>query len=272
MAKWPLALKVGALLVSLVIAGALLSYVWLPHNPDETDFLKRLQPPSSEHLLGTDHFGRDLLARILVGARSALWVGMVAVSIGLGCGLVFGLWSGYTGGWLDRIIMFVLDAVYSVPAILLALLLAAAWGPGATGAMVAVGIWAVPVFARLARASTLSIKAQPFVEASWALGASHLRVMRREVLPNILAPLIIQASLIMAVAILVEAALSYLGLGVQPPTASWGRMLRDAQGFMQFSPYPMLVPGVAIMLTVLGFNQLGDGLRDYLDPHSRNRK
>lgn len=264
MARWPLSLKVGTTLVILVVAAALLSYFWLPRDPNVTNFLNRLKPPSSEHIFGTDKFGRDLLSRILVGARSALWVGMVAVSIGLGFGTVFGILAGYLGGWIDRVIMFVLDALYSIPALLLALLLAVVWGPGATSAMVAVGIWAVPVFARLARAGALLVKALPYIEASRALGTSHLRVMARHVLPNILGPLVVQASLIMAVAILIEAALSYLGLGVQPPTASWGRMLRDAQGFLPLSPYPVVFPGLAIVLTVLGFNLLGDGLRDKL--------
>ena len=271
MARVPLSLKVGGLIVFLVGLSAILSYIWLPHAPDSTDFLNRFAPPSGQHLLGTDSFGRDLASRILVGARSALWVGLVAVTIGLGLGSVLGILAGYLGGWTDRAVMFVMDSLYSIPALILALLFAAALGPGALGAMIAVGIWSIPIFARLSRAGTLTVRQLPYIEASQALGGSRSRVMFRHILPNVIGPLVVQASLIMAIAILIEAALSYLGLGVQPPTASWGRMLRDAQGFLPFSPYPVIFPGIAIMLTVLGFNLFGDGLRDVLDPTRRRR-
>jgi len=262
---------VGGIVVALVSLGAVISYLWLPHDPDASDFLMRFAAPSKEHLLGTDSFGRDLAARILVGARSALWVGLVAVGIGFGIGTIVGVIAGYLSGRLARVLMFVMDSLYSIPALLLALLFAAAFGPGAIGAMIAVGIWAIPVFARLARAGTLAVKSLPYIEASQALGGSHTRIMLRHIFPNVLGPLIVQASLIMAIAILIEAALSYLGLGIQPPTASWGRMLRDAQGFLHFSPYPTIFPGLAIVFTVLGFNLFGDGLRDVLDPTRRTK-
>jgi len=193
------------------------------------------------------------------------------VGIGLALGAAFGVVAGYAGGWIDRTLMTLLEALYAFPAVLLALLLATAWRPGATSSMTAVGLAAVPIFARLARAGVLAAKAQPYTEAARALGASGARVLLRHIVPNVWGPIIIQASLAMAAAVLVEAALSYLGLGTQPPTASWGRMLREAQSFMFLSAYPALWPGVGIAATVLGFNLLGDGLRDWADPRRRGR-
>jgi peptide/nickel transport system permease protein len=268
--RLPLALRVGGVLVLLVIGVAVVSLIWLPFNPDAADFLQRLASPTAHHPLGTDHFGRDLLARMMAGARNALWVGLVAVGIGLTLGMVLGTLAGFAGGWVDRTVMPLLEALYAFPAVLLALLLATAWRPGATSSMVAVGLAVVPIFARLARAGVLTARSQPYTEAARALGASGARVLLRHILPNILGPLIIQASLAMAAAVLIEAALSYLGLGTQPPTASWGRMLREAQSFMFFSPYPALWPGLGIAVTVLGFNLLGDGLRDWADPRRQS--
>jgi peptide/nickel transport system permease protein len=269
--RLPAGLRVGGLLVVVVVGTALVSLAWMPHDPDAADFLARLAPPSRGHVLGTDHFGRDLAARMMAGARNALWVGLVAVGIGLALGAAFGVVAGYAGGWIDRTLMTLLEALYAFPAVLLALLLATAWRPGATSSMTAVGLAAVPIFARLARAGVLAAKAQPYTEAARALGASGARVLLRHIVPNVWGPIIIQASLAMAAAVLVEAALSYLGLGTQPPTASWGRMLREAQSFMFLSPYPALWPGVGIAATVLGFNLLGDGLRDWADPRRRGR-
>ena len=264
-----MSLRIGATLVAIVVATALVSLVYTPYPPNAADFLNRLAPPSRAHLLGTDHFGRDILSRVMVGAQNALWVGVVAVSIGLSLGLALGMLSGYAGGWGDRLVSAALDALYAFPALLLALLLATAWGPGVTGSMVAVGLSTVPAFARVARASVLATKPQPYVEAARALGASPARVLARHVLPNILPPLVIQSSLAFGSALLAEAALSYLGLGTQPPHPSWGRMLREAQSFLALSPYPALFPGLAIALSVLGFNLLGDGLRDVMDPARR---
>jgi peptide/nickel transport system permease protein len=271
--RWrlPAGLRVGGLLVVVVVVTALVSLAWMPHDPDAADFLERLAPPSRGHVLGTDHFGRDLGARMMAGARNALWVGLVAVGIGLVAGAGLGVVAGYAGGWIDRALMTLLEALYAFPAVLLALLLATAWRPGATSSMTAVGLAAVPIFARLARAGVLTAKAQPYTEAARALGASGARVLLRHIVPNVWGPIIIQASLAMAAAVLIEAALSYLGLGTQPPTASWGRMLREAQSFMFLSPYPALWPGLGIAATVLGFNLLGDGLRDWTDPRRRGR-
>jgi len=254
-------LWLGALLVGLVALAALLSFLWLPADPNVGDLMARLQPPSHAHLLGTDAFGRDLLARVMVGARSALAVGLVAVGVGLGLGLPLGLIAGYAGGWPDRALTLLLDSLYVFPTLLLVMLLVTAWGAGLLPAMLAVGVSAVPVFARLARAGALSVRSEPYIEAAQALGAAESRILWRHLLPNILTPLLVQASFTLGAAILIEGALSYLGLGIQPPQASWGNMLREAQSFLYYSAFPTLVPGAAIMTGVLGFNLLGDGLR-----------
>jgi len=259
-----LSLWLGLILVGLVGLCVLLSFVWLPANPDAQSLLERLKPPSSAHPLGTDSYGRDLLARVLVGSRSALAVGLIAVSLGLVLGVPLGMAAGYFGGVLDRVLTLLLDALYSFPTLLLVLLLVTAWGAGLLPAMLAVGISTVPVFARLARAGTLSVKSEVYLEAARALGAGNPRILSRHVLPNIAGPLLVQTSFTLGAAILIEGALSYLGLGIQPPQASWGNMLREAQSFLTLSPYPTLFPGFAIVLSVLGFNLLGDGLRDRL--------
>lgn len=263
-----LALGTGA--ITLVVAAALLGFVWLPFDPNALDFSAQLSGPTSEHWLGTDHFGRDLFSRLLVGARGTLYVGFVAVGIALGLGGLIGAVSGYLGGVADEIVMRLVDVLYAFPAILMALLLAAVYQPGTLTAMAAIGLATVPIFARLTRASVLSIKERDFVEAGRALGAGHGRVLARHILPGALSPLVVQTSLSLAVAVLAEAALSFLGLGTPPDVPSWGNMLRESQGFLALSPYPALVPGFAIMLTVLGWSLLGDGLRDLLDPRSRH--
>ncbi len=255
-------LTLGALLVGLIGAAALLSLLWLPGDPNAGDLLARLEAPTAAHPLGTDAFGRDLLARVLVGARPALGVGLVAVGVGLGLGLPLGLLAGFSGGWPDRLLTLLLDALYVFPTLLLVMLLATAWGAGLLPATLAVGLSAVPVFARLARAGALSVRSEPYVEAARALGAAPGRVLWRHVLPGVVSPLTVQASFTLGGAILIEGALSYLGLGLQPPQASWGNMLREAQSYLYLSAYPTLVPGAAIALGVLGFNLLGDGLRE----------
>nr|WP_233498186.1 ABC transporter permease [Meiothermus sp. QL-1] len=242
-----------------------------PTDPNATT-PNRLAPPLTPgHPLGTDILGRDTLARLLAGAQNALYVGLVAVGIGLSLGVALGVLAGYVGGWLDQALSVLLEALYALPALLLALLLAAVFNPGVTTSMVAIGLAAVPAFARVARAGVLATKNLPYVEAARALGAGHLRIALRHVMPNITGPLVVQASLAFALAILAEAALSYLGLGTQPPDPSWGRMLREAQSYQELTPYPVIFPGLAISLAVLGFNLLGDGLRDHLDPRKRGR-
>jgi len=268
-AKLPMALKVGAFLVLLILL-MLLASALNPVDPNATT-PHRLAPPFSPgHPLGTDILGRDTLARVLAGAHNALYVGLIAVGIGLSLGLLLGVLAGYWGGWLDQILSVLLETLYAFPALLIALLLAAVFSPGVTTSMVAIGLAAVPAFARVARASALSVKALPYIEAARALGMGSGRIMLRHVLPNIMGPLVVQASLAFAVAILAEAALSYVGLGTQPPNPSWGRMLREAQSYQELTPYPVIFPGLAISLAVLGFNLLGDGLRDYLDPRKRS--
>lgn len=262
-------LKLGVLLIGTVVAGALLSFVWTPYPPNALDFAAQLEGPSLAHPLGTDEFGRDLLSRVLVGARGTLYVGFLAVGIGLALGGLAGTLAGWLGGWIDEVTMRLVDVLYAFPAILMALLLAAVYEPGTLTAMTAIGLATVPIFARIARASVLTLKHADFVEAGRALGAGHRRLLLRHVVPGALSPLVVQASLSLAVAVLAEAALSFLGLGTPPDVPSWGNMLREAQSFMSLNPYAALVPGLAIVFTVLGWSLLGDGLRDLLDPRIR---
>jgi len=258
--------SVGFAITALLLLTAALSLSYTPRDPLEMSMEARLQRPSGAHPLGTDQFGRDLLSRIMVGAVTAILVGVIAVGIGVGLGALLGMLSGYFGGWLDEIFMRLMDAVQGFPAILSALLIAAVFKPGLAITMVAIGVSFLPIFARLTRAAFLELRDREFVLAARALGAGDAAVIGRHILPNTLAPLIVQASISFPVAILAEAALSYLGLGTQPPHPSWGLMLREAQAFLGMSPWFAVFPGTAIALTVLGLNLLGDGLRDLLDP------
>ena len=259
-------LLLGGALTAAIVLVAALSLVYTPRDPLQMEIGARLQPPSALHPLGTDEFGRDLLARVMRGAAGSLAVGAIAVAIGMAFGILVGTLGGYVGGWLDEALMRVMDAVYGFPAVLSALLVTAVFGPGIAMSMVAVGAASVPVFARLTRASVLGLRGREFVVAARALGADDLTIVGRHILPNTLSPLAVQATITFPVAILAEAALSYLGLGTQPPSPSWGLMLKDAQNFLALSPWYALFPGAAIALAVLGFNLLGDGLRDVLDP------
>ena len=271
--RWRRALRhrafAGGLALTVVIVGtAVCSLVYTPRDPLRMDLVARLEAPSAGHPMGTDQYGRDLLSRVMRGAIASLAVGAVAVGIGMGAGVVLGAAGGWVGGWLDEAAMRVTDAVYGFPAVLSALLVSAAFGPGVLISMVAVGVAYVPVFARLTRASVLALRAQEFVTAAQALGARDGAILWRHVLPNTVSPLIVQATISFPLAILAEAALSYLGLGTQPPHPSWGLMLRESQNFLQLSPWYAVFPGAAIALAVLGFNLLGDGLRDLLDPRA----
>ena len=256
----------GFAVSALLVLTAALSLVYTPQDPLQMSITSRLQGPSAANWLGTDQFGRDLLSRIMTGAVTSISVGVIAVGIGMGIGVLLGMLSGYFGGWLDEAFMRLIDAVQGFPAILSALLFGAVFKPGIAISMVAIGIAFIPVFARLARGSFLELRDREFVLAARALGAGDAALILRHIFPNTLSPLIVQATISFPVAILAEAALSYLGLGTQPPHPSWGLMLKDAQNFLSLNPWYAVFPGGAIALTVLGLNLLGDGLRDLLDP------
>jgi len=264
-------LVVGAVLVAATVAVALVSFFWTPYDPVRVDPTAVLQPPFTTHLLGTDGFGIDVVSRIMVGAQTTLLVGVIAVGIAAVCGVPIGVLSGVAGGWVSEVVMRATDVLYAFPALLLAILLAAAFGASTWTAMVAIGIATIPAFARVARAGTLQVMASDYVLAARAAGTGRLAVATRHILPNVAPVIGVQASVAFGIAILAEAALSYLGLATPPPTPTWGRMLRDAQTYLFSDPVLALWPGLAIALAVLGFNLLGDGLRDALDPRLRER-
>jgi len=262
----------GALLTLLLAAAALLSLVWAPYPPAEIDIPNKLQAPSAAHWLGTDSLGRDIASQLLVGAQNSIVVGVIAVGIGLLAGVALGCLAAARRGWLDELIMRSADFTFAFPALLSAIMLTAIYGPGLVMSIVAIGIFNIPVFARIARGSAAVVWARDFVTAARAAGKGPLAITRDHVLPNIASPLIVQATISFATAILAEAALSYLGLGTQPPQPSWGRMLAEAQSQMFNAPLLAVWPGLAIMLSVLGLNLMGDGLRDLMDPRlSRQR-
>jgi peptide/nickel transport system permease protein len=262
-------LVIGLVLVSMVVATAVVSVFWTPFDPLRVVPGQRLLGPGWPHLLGTDGFGIDIVSRLMVGARTVLFVGIIAVGLAAVVGVPLGMLAGQAGGWVDEVVMRAADIVYAFPALLLAILLAAVFGGSTLTAMAAIGVATIPAFARVARAGSLQVMASDFVLAARASGTSRWGVAGRHVLPNI-APLVgVQASVGFALAILAEAALSYLGLATPRPNPTWGNMLRDAQELMGVAPLQALWPGLAIALAVLGFNLLGDGLRDYLDPRLR---
>ena len=266
----------GALLTTLLVAAALLSLVWTPWPPAKINIPQKLQPPSAEHWLGTDALGRDVFSQLLVGAQSSLVVGVIAVGVGMGLGVALGCLAaaqraaGRTA--LDTLLMRCADFTFAFPALLSAILLSAIYGPGLVTSIVAIGIFNVPVFARIARGAAVAVWARDHVTAARAAGRTPWGITRHHVLPNIASPLIVQATVSFATAILAEAALSYLGLGTQPPQPSWGRLLNDAQTLMFQAPMLAVWPGAAIMLSVLGLNLMGDGLRDLLDPRLARRR
>ena len=265
-------LVLGALLVALLLGAAALSLVCTPWSPYEMDLAHKLQTPSAQHWLGTDAFGRDVASLLLVGARNTILVGVLAVGMGLGFGTALGLLAAARRGWVEELVMRLADFTFAFPAILSAILLTAAFGAGIVNAIVAIGIFNIPTFARVARASANAVWGREFILAARACGKGRWRITIDHVLPNIASVLIVQASIQFALAILAEAALSYLGLGTQPPQPSWGRMLAEAQTLMFQAPLLAVWPGVAIALAVLGLNLLGDGLRDLRDPRlSRTR-
>ena len=263
---------VGGLLVALLVGLALLSFVWTPHPATEIDVPNKLKPPSATHWLGTDSLGRDIASLLIVGARASIAVGLIAVGIGIAVGVALGLLAAVRRGWVEEVVMRLSDFTLAFPALLTAIMLTAIYGPGLLTSIVAIGIFNIPEFARIARASANSVWTREFVLAARACGKGATRITFEHVLPNIASVLIVQATIRFAIAILAEAALSYLGLGTQPPTPSWGRMLNEGQTMMYSAPMLVVWPGLAIVLTVLGLNLMGDGLRDLLDPRlSRQR-
>jgi peptide/nickel transport system permease protein len=257
---------VGAVLTAAVLIMAAASMVWTPYEANVMDAQHRFEKPSLNHLLGTDHYGRDILSRIMIGAVNSIVVGLVTVAIGLSIGVALGLVAASCGRLADAIIMRIADLLFGFPAVLTAILITSILGPSMINAMLAIGIFYIPVFARLTRAAAASVLQREFIAAAQACGASAWTITRHHVLPNILSPLVIQGTIQFAVAILAEAGLSYLGIGTQPPHASWGRMLNEAQTYMATAPWMAIFPGLAIAWAVLGFNLLGDGLRDSMDP------
>ncbi len=261
---------VGGLIVLILIIIAIIAPILTPYSPTEMNVIDRNSPPSRDYIFGTDRFGRDQFTRIVYGARVSLQVGMISVGIGVLSGLLLGLLAGYYRGILDSIIMRFMDLLLSFPAILLALVVITVLGPDLTNTMIAIGITYIPVFTRIARGSVLSVREDEFILAGRAIGLNDWRLITRHIMPNILAPIIVQASLALAGAILTEAALSFLGLGIQPPAPSWGAMLNESRRYMEIAPWTVIFPSLAIMLTVISFNLFGDGLRDVLDPKLQN--
>jgi len=258
--------KAGALVLALVVFAAIFAPFLSPQDPLEMNPTHLLEPPNAAHWLGTDEFGRDILSRVIWGARISLYVGGIAVTIAVVAGVSLGLVAGFYGGLLDDVIARITDVIFAFPSILLALGIVGALGPGLTNTMLAIGIVYTPVYVRLTRGVTLSIREREFVVAATVCGANDLRIIRGHILPNVAAPLIVQISLSLSLAILAEAALSFLGLGTQPPDPSWGTMVNTGQRLIELSPWPVVFPGLAIIIAVLGFNLLGDGIRDAVDP------
>ncbi|WP_293806735.1 ABC transporter permease [uncultured Bosea sp.] len=257
---------IGGSIVLIFVLMAVLAPVLLLADPFKSNFLAIRKPPSELYWFGTDELGRDQVTRLFFGARASLLAGIVSVLIAVAIGLPFGLLAGWYGGWVDIAISRVTEALLACPFLILAIAFAAVLGPSLTNAMIAIGLSAVPIFIRLIRGQVMNVKAEDFVEGARAVGARDLRLMFRHVLPNTLSPIVVQSTLFMAQAIILEAALSFLGLGQQPPAPSWGQMLNVAKNFMEQAPWMSVAPGVCIFLAVLGFNLLGDGLRDALDP------
>ncbi|MBV8492760.1 MAG: ABC transporter permease [Alphaproteobacteria bacterium] len=260
------AAMIGLGIVVFFILLAAMAPLVSPYDPLATNWATVRKPPSAAHLFGTDEIGRDVLARIVWGSRASLLAGLVSVMLALAAGVPIGLVSGYAGGALDATVMRLIDAMLAIPFLILAIALAAFLGPSLTNAMIAIGITQTPIFARLTRGQVLQVKHEDYIEAARAVGNPHLRIVLRHMLPNIVPPLLVQATLATAAAIIAEASLSFLGLGQQPPNPSWGSMLNTAKNFMAQAPWMAIWPGLAIFTLVLSLNLFGDGLRDALDP------
>lgn len=263
----------GAALVSIFIVAALTSFIWTPFDVADLDIRNKMQTSSSLHWLGTDHLGRDIFSMLMVGARTSIAVALVAVGIGMGVGVPLGLFAAARrNSWVDELIMRGNDLVFAFPALLIAIMITAVFGPGAVNAIIAIGIFNIPVFARLTRGAALSLWTREFIMAARVAGKGAFRISYEHVLPNITNLLIVQGTIQFSLGILAEAGLSYVGLGAQPPIPSWGRMLAESQTLITLAPHLALYPGLAIVFTVLGLNLLGDGLRDWLDPRLRRER
>ncbi|WP_372892908.1 ABC transporter permease [Rhodosalinus sp.] len=269
----PRSLWIGLALSAIFVVAAALSFLWTPYPVDGMNIPSRLQPPSWAHLLGTDQFGRDILSMIMVGARTSIAVALLAVGIGMALGVPLGLAAAARkGGLLDEVIMRANDLIFAFPALVIAILITAVFGASAMNAIIAIGIFNIPVFARLTRGGALSLWEREFILAARVAGKSAPRISVEHILPNVANLLIVQGTIQFSLGILAEAGLSYVGLGAQPPTPSWGRMLAEAQTMVSLAPHVALIPGLAIVLTVLGLNLMGDGLRDLLDPKVRKAR
>jgi ABC-type dipeptide/oligopeptide/nickel transport system permease subunit len=262
---------VGLVIVVVQIGAAILAPLLLSHTPDAIDYRAMLQGPSPAHLLGTDDLGRDILSRLIYGARLSLAVSTMAVILAVVLGVPLGLVSGYLGGWIDELLMRLLDSVMALPPLVLALTISAVLGPGLFNAMIAIAIVSVPTFTRLVRGQVLSLKHNDYVTAAHSVGVPTWQVLFRHILPNALNPVIVQATLGVGFAIITESSLSFIGLGAQPPTSTWGSMVQVGFQYLELAPWYVLAPAAMMFLAVLGFNMLGDGLRDALDPLSRSR-
>lgn len=267
------ALIFGACLSAVFAGAAVLSFLWVPYDIEALDIANKIQPPSAAHPLGTDHFGRDILSMIMVGARTSIAVALVAVGIGMGLGVPLGLAAAARrGSWLDEVISRGNDLIFAFPSLLIAIMITAVFGPSAVNAIIAIGIFNIPVFARLVRGAAMSLWTREYVLAARVAGKGAVRISWEHILPNVANLLIVQGTIQFSLGILAEAGLSYVGLGAQPPVPSWGRMLADSQTMISFAPHMALFPGLAILLTVLGLNLMGDGLRDLLDPRLRRAR
>jgi peptide/nickel transport system permease protein len=271
--KLPVALVLGACLTLVFLLAAMVSLVWTPHPVDALNIANKLRPPSIDNLLGTDHFGRDMLSMLMVGARTSIAVAIGAVTVGMALGVPLGLIAASRHGrWLDDLVMRGNDLVFAFPSLVIAILITAVFGPSAINAIIAIGIFNMPVFARVTRGGALTIWSQEYVLAARVAGKGAARISVEHILPNVANLLIVQGTIQFSLAILIEAGLSYVGLGAQPPLPSWGRMLADSQTMISFAPHVAIIPGLAIIITVLGLNLTGDGLRDLLDPRIRRQR